>query len=630
MNYLNEYEHSLKDPEGFWAEQAQCLDWYHPADQVLSRDENGLYRWFKGAMTNTSYLALDYHVENGRGDQVALYYDSPVTQSKQAFTYREMRDKVAKIAGGLKKLGVSKGDRVIIYMPMIPQAVMTMLACARLGAVHSVVFGGFAPHELAIRIDDARPKLIVTASSGIEVDRIIPYKPMVDKAMELAQYKPDKVVIFQRKLGALVPAKDYDVDFEQLADSAESVGCTPVYATDPLYILYTSGTTGKPKGVVRDNGGHAVALRYSMEKIYGIKPGDVYWAASDIGWVVGHSYIVYAPLLSGASTVLFEGKPIRTPDASTFWRIIAEYKVKVMFTAPTAIRAIRKEDPQGAFLKQYDLSSLQYQFLAGERCDVATLRWTEEQLGIPVIDHWWQTESGWPMLANFPGIELMEVKPGSVTKPVAGYDLQILNEAGEPAEANEEGFVAVKLPLPPGCLPSLWQNPQGFKDSYLDRFPGFYFSGDGGFKDEEGFTYITGRVDDIINVAGHRLSTVEMEEVVAAHPAVAECAVIGVNDELKGQIPMALIVVSNTQLDIQDLQAEIVTAVREEIGAVAALKKVLLVPRLPKTRSGKILRKLLRSIANSEEIRIPSTIDDPAIVQEINDIIHPNLKKLNL
>ena len=630
MNYAREYARSLEDPVGFWGEQAQNIDWYKTADEVLSTDEHGLYRWYKGAMTNTCYLALDYHVENGRGDQVALYYDSPVTQTKEAFTYREMRDQVAKIAGGLKSLGVAKGDRVIIYMPMIPQAVMTMLACARLGAVHSVVFGGFAPHELAIRIDDAKPKLIVTASSGIEVDRIIPYKPMVDKAMDLANFKPQRVVIYQRKLGALVPAKDYDVDFEDLVNSAETVGCTPVYATDPLYILYTSGTTGKPKGVVRDNGGHAVALRYSMEKVYGIKPGDVYWAASDIGWVVGHSYIVYAPLITGASSVLFEGKPILTPDASTFWRIISEYKVKVMFTAPTAIRAIRKEDPNGEFIKTFDLSSLKHQFLAGERCDVATLKWTEKQLGVPVIDHWWQTESGWPMLANFPGLELLEVKPGSVSKPVAGYNLQILNEAGELAGANEEGYVAVKLPLPPGCLPSLWQNPQGFKDSYLDRFPGYYFSGDGGFKDPFGFTYITGRVDDIINVAGHRLSTVEMEEVVAAHPAVAECAVIGVNDELKGQIPMAMIVCSSSKVDLQELAAEIVAAVRAEIGAVAALKKVIVVNRLPKTRSGKILRKLLRAIANQEEIRIPSTIDDPAIVQEIDDILHPNLKQLNL
>lgn len=628
MSYQTEYQNSLSDPEGFWAEQARRISWYRPADTVLSQEENGLYRWFKGAMTNTAYLALDYHVENGRADQVALYYDSPVTQTKSQFTYRQMRDEVAKIAGGLKKLGVAKGDTVIIYMPMIPQAVMSMLACARLGAVHSVVFGGFAPHELAIRIDDARPKVLITASSGIEVDRIIPYKPMVDKAMELAEYKPEKVVIYQRKLGALVPSKDYDIDFQEMLAGAESVGCVPIEATDPLYILYTSGTTGKPKGVVRDNGGHAVALRYSMEKIYGIKPGDVYWAASDIGWVVGHSYIVYAPLLTGASTILFEGKPIRTPDASTFWRVISEYKVKVMFTAPTAIRAIRKEDPNGDFIKQYDLSSLKFQFLAGERCDVDTLKWLEAQLGIPVIDHWWQTESGWPMLSNFPGIELMPVKPGSVTKPVAGYDLQILAEDGSQVGPNEEGYVAVKLPLPPGCLPSLWNNDEGFISSYLERFPGFYFSGDGGFKDAEGFTYITGRVDDIINVAGHRLSTVEMEEVVAAHPAVAECAVIGVNDSLKGQVPLALVVCHQNAQTLQEITEEIVTAVRSEIGAVAALKRVYVVQRLPKTRSGKILRKLLRAIANQEEFKIPSTIDDPAIVQEIDEIIHPIHKQL--
>jgi len=628
MSYQTEYQNSLQDPEGFWARQAQKLDWYRPADEVLSTDEDGLYRWFKGAMTNTAYLALDYHVENGRADQVAMYYDSPVTQTKAQFSYRQMRDRVAKIAGGLKKLGVGKGDTVIIYMPMIPEAVMSMLACARLGAVHSVVFGGFAPHELAIRIDDARPKVLITASSGIEVDRIIPYKPMVDKAMELAEYKPEKVVIFQRKLGALVPSKDYDIDFEEMERQAEYVGCTPVYATDPLYILYTSGTTGKPKGVVRDHGGNAVALRYSIENVYGIKPGDVYWAASDIGWVVGHSYIVYAPLLTGATTVLFEGKPIRTPDASTFWRVISEYQVKVMFTAPTAIRAIRMEDPKGQFIKQYDLSSLKYQFLAGERCDVDTLTWLQNQLGIPVIDHWWQTESGWPMISNCAGIELLEVKPGSVSKPVAGYDLRILTEAGEESPAGEEGYVAVKLPLPPGCLPTLWNNVEGFKSSYLERFPGYYFSGDGGFKDAEGFTYITGRVDDVINVAGHRLSTVEMEEVVAAHPDVAECAVIGADDSLKGQIPLALVVCHQTGRPFIEVAEEIVASVRSEIGAVAALKKVYQVPRLPKTRSGKILRKLLRAIVNAEELKIPSTIDDPAIVEEINDIVHPSVKQI--
>lgn len=629
MFYQTEYLKSLHEPEKFWQEQAKKIDWYRPADAVLSKDENDLYRWYKGAMCNTAYLALDYHVENGRADQVALFYDSPVTQTKEQYSYREMRDKVALIAGGLKAQGVKKGDTVIIYMPMIPEALMSMLACARLGAIHSVVFGGFAPHELAVRIDDAKPKLLITASSGIEVDRIIPYKPMVDKAMDLANYKPEKVIIYQRKLGALVPSKDYDIDFEEMISRAESVGCTPVEATDPLYILYTSGTTGKPKGVVRDNGGHAVALRYSMEHIYGIKPGDVYWAASDIGWVVGHSYIVYAPLLTGATTVLFEGKPIRTPDASTFWRVISDYKVKVMFTAPTAIRAIRKEDPNGDFIKQYDLSSLQFQFLAGERCDVDTLTWLQNQLGIPVIDHWWQTESGWPMLSNFPGTELLKAKPGSVSKAVPGYDLRILGEDGLELAAGEEGYVAVKLPLPPGCLPTLWNNVEGFKSSYLEKFPNYYFSGDGGFKDEEGFTYITGRVDDIINVAGHRLSTVEMEEVVAAHPAVAECAVIGANDSLKGQIPLALIVSHQHDKTNQEIIEEIIAAVRTEIGAIAALKKVYILNRLPKTRSGKILRKLLRAIVNGEDLKIPSTIDDPAIVSEIKEVVHPSLKQSN-
>lgn len=629
MNYQEEYQSSISDPEGFWAAQAQALDWYKPADQVLSIDENGLYRWFKGAYTNTAYLALDYHVENGRADQVALQYDSPVTQTKRAYTFRDMRDRVAKIAGGLKKLGVLKGDTVVIYMPMIPEAVMTMLACARLGAVHSVVFGGFAPHELAIRIDDAKPKLIVTASSGIEVDRIIPYKPMVDKAVDLAEHKVQNVVIFQRKLGALVPSKDYDIDFETMVASAESVGCTPLEATDPLYILYTSGTTGKPKGVVRDNGGHAVALRYSMEKVYGLKPGDVFWAASDIGWVVGHSYIVYAPLISGVTTILFEGKPIRTPDASTFWRVISEYKVNVMFTAPTAIRAIRQEDPNGVFIKAYDLSSLRLQFLAGERCDVATLSWTRKQLGIPVIDHWWQTESGWPMLANLAGLELLPIKEGSVAKAVPGYDLRILDEEGDEKPAGAEGYVAVKLPLPPGCLPTLWEQDQGFKDSYLSRFPGYYFSGDGGFKDADDYLFITGRVDDIINVAGHRLSTVEMEEVVAAHPLVAECAVVGVNDEIKGQIPLALVVVQQSQQNFLEIGNEIISSIRSEIGPVAALKTVVQVKRLPKTRSGKILRKLIRAIANKDEFSIPSTIDDPTIVEEIKEAIHPNYKQTN-
>lgn len=625
MNYSSTFERSLKDPEGFWAEEAARLDWYRQPDEILSKDENGFYRWFKGGMLNTAYLALDYHVENGRADQVAMYFDSPVTQTKKQYTYRQMRDEVAKVAGGLKKLGIKKGDTVVIYMPMIPEAVMTILACARLGAIHSVVFGGFAPHELALRIDDAKPKVVVTASSGIEINRIIPYKPMVDKAIELSDHQPDSVVLSNRKLGALVPEHDRDVDFHEMLKTAESVGCTPVEATDPLYILYTSGTTGKPKGVVRDNGGYAVSLNFSMRAVYGIKPGDVYWAASDIGWVVGHSYIVYAPLIYGATTVLFEGKPIKTPDASTFWRVIEEYKVNVMFTAPTAIRAIRKEDPEGEHIKSKDLSSLKFQFLAGERCDVATLRWTEEMLGIPVIDHWWQTESGWPMLANMMGIEALPVKAGSVTKPVCGYDLQILREDGSVADANEEGLVAVKLPLPPGCLPTLWGDDERFERSYLSRFPGYYFSGDGGYQDEDGYLFITGRVDDVINVAGHRLSTAEMEEVVSAHAMVAECAVIGVADELKGQIPIALIVLNSNQKPVHEVSDELVQMVRSEIGAVACLKTVHAVKRLPKTRSGKTLRKLLRSIADGEDYKIPSTIDDPEIVNEITQVFYPTI-----
>lgn len=627
MNYDSEFKKSIEDPEAFWGQEAARLDWFRQPDEVLSKDEKGFNRWFKGGLMNIAYLALDYHVENGRADQVAMYFDSPVTQTKKQYTFRQMRDEVARVAGGLKKLGVQKGDTVVIYMPMIPEATMTMLACARLGAIHSVVFGGFAPHELALRIDDAKPKIIVTASSGIEIDRIIAYKPMVDQAIEKAIHKPERVVLLNRKLGALVPQHDRDVDFHEMLKTAETVGCTPVEATDPLYVLYTSGTTGKPKGVLRDNGGYAVALNFSMRAIYNVKPGDTFWAASDIGWVVGHSYIVYAPLIYGASTVLFEGKPIKTPDASTFWRVIEEYKVTSMFTAPTAIRAIRKEDPNGEFIKQKDLSSLNYLFLAGERCDVATLSWSQEMLGVLVIDHWWQTESGWPMIANMVGIEELAVKPGSVTKPVCGYDLQVLRADGSEADPDEEGLVVVKLPLPPGCLPTLWNDDERFEKGYLTRFPGYYFSGDGGFKDDEGYVYITGRVDDIINVAGHRLSTTEMEEVVAAHKQVAECAVIGVVDELKGQIPIALIVLNSSDRPIHEIGAEVVQMVRSEIGPVAALKTVHAVKRLPKTRSGKIMRKLLRAIADGDDFVVPSTIDDPEIINEIKEVFYPSLNQ---
>lgn len=619
-NYNRAFRHSIDNPDEFWLEQAGKIKWFTPPKVARTIDEDGLDRWFVGGKMNTCYLAIDKHIEDGRGDEVALIYDSPVTQTTRHFTYNEMYDEVSRLARGLDTLGVKKGDTVVIYMPMIPQAVFSMLACARIGAIHSVVFGGFAPHELSLRIDDAKPKAIITATSGIEVDRIIPYKPMVDEAIAKSTHKPEYVVVYNRRLGAVRPDSDYDIDYKTLVKASYPIDPVEVDASDPLYILYTSGTTGKPKGIIRDNGGHAVALNYSMSAVYGVRPGEVFWAASDVGWVVGHSYITYAPLIHGNATVLFEGKPIRTPDASTFWRVISENNVSVMFTAPTAIRAIKKEDPNGEYLKQYDLSCLRYQFLAGERCDSATLHWLEDKLNIPVIDHWWQTESGWPMLANMMGYTPFEVKAGSATKPVCGYDLKVLRADGTEAEANEEGFVAIARPLPPGTLPNLWNDTDRFVNGYLTRFPGYYFSGDGGYIDEDGYVFITGRVDDIINVAGHRLSTAEMEEVVAGIPEVAECAVIGVKDDLKGQIPLALVVKgSNVNLDNTELSNIIVQAVRKEIGPVAALKRVCYVERLPKTRSGKILRKTLRAIADEDEYTVPSTIDDPHIITEITE-----------
>lgn len=621
MNYAEHYKKSIETPEEFWKEQADAIKWFHKPSTILSKDENGFYRWFTDGKLNICYLAIDKHIEDGFGEQTAIIYDSPVTQRKVTFTFNEVQDQVARLAGGLSDLGVKKGDTVIIYMPMIPHAAFSMLACARIGAIHSVVFGGFAPHELAIRIDDCKPKVIITATAGIEVDRLIAYKPLVDEAIESAEHKPDKVVVFQRRLGAVVPKTHRFVDYVELVEKSKPVDCVEVNSNDPLYILYTSGTTGKPKGILRDTGGYATALKYSMKYIYGVDEGDTFWAASDVGWVVGHSYIVYGPLLNRNTTVIFEGKPIKTPDASTFWRVISENNVKVMFTAPTAIRAIKKEDPNGNLLKQYDLSCLKYQFLAGERCDVATLKWLEEKLQIPVIDHWWQTESGWPMLANSMGVEILPVKPGSASKPVAGYDIQTLDAEGNRMGANEEGYVVVKLPLPPGMLLNIWGNTDRFVEGYLKRFEGYYFSGDGGYIDEDGYVFITGRVDDVINVAGHRLSTAEMEEIVAMHPSVAECAVIGIHDDLKGQIPLALAVTKSDNIIAESvIQEEIVKDVRHVIGAVASLKQVLLVKRLPKTRSGKILRKLLRSIADKEDYKIPSTIDDPAIIDEITQI----------
>lgn len=625
MTYQDIYQKSINYPEDFWKKQTEELDWFKAPSKILGVDQYDYPQWFQDGKLNLSYLCIDKHINDGYGEQNAIIYDSPVTNRKQHITFNELYNEVSKLSGGLKALGLQKGDTCVVYMPMIPQALYAMLACARLGVIHSVVFGGFAPHELAIRIDDCKPKAIITASNGIEIKRIIPYKPFVDEAIALASHKPEHVVVFDRQLGVEIPHHQRDIDYTELVSKSEAIEPVELESNHPSYILYTSGTTGKPKGIIRDTGGYATALKFSMKHIYGAEEGDVYWAASDVGWVVGHSYIVYAPLLNRNTTVLFEGKPIKTPDASTFWRVISEHKVKVMFTAPTAIRAIKKEDPNGEFIKKYDMSSLKYQFLAGERCDVATLRWTEQHLNVPVIDHWWQTESGWPMLANMAGVELMEVKPGSASLPVCGYDIQILNEEGREVSAGVEGYVAVKLPLPPGCLLNLWGNPERFKNGYLSKFPGYYFSGDGGYKDEDGYVFITGRVDDIINVAGHRLSTAEMEEIVASHKAVAECAVFGVHCDIKGQKPLGLIVLKSGEHDDEsEISKEIVQEVRHEIGAVAAFKDVLVVKRLPKTRSGKILRKLLRNISDDLEYNVPSTIDDIAIISEIESVYKQN------
>jgi propionyl-CoA synthetase len=619
MNYLESYKQSIENPELFWEQQAKKISWHKEPSTIL--DQTGDYpKWFEGGYTNLCYLAVDKHIEDGFGEQNAIIYDTPVTQRIEKITFNQLHREVNKLAAAMKDLGLNSGDVAIIYMPMIPQAIYAMLACARIGVTHSVVFGGFAPNELAIRIDDCKPKIILTASSGIEVDKLIAYKPMVDEAINLAVHKPNHVVVYNRKFGAKRPMNEIDLDYDAFANNSKFVDCIPLPSNHPSYILYTSGTTGKPKGVVRDTGGYATALQFSMTSIYNIAPGKVFWAASDVGWVVGHSYIVYGPLINRNTTVLFEGKPIKTPDASTFWRVIAEHRVEVMFTAPTAIRAIRKEDPDGLFIKKFDLTCLKYQFLAGERCDISTLQWLEKQLNIPVIDHWWQTESGWPMVANPAGIELMPTKAGSAGLPVHGYNIQILNELAQELAPNCEGFVAVKLPLPPGTLLDIWQDNERFKNGYLKKFKGYYFSGDGGYKDEDGYVFITGRVDDVINVAGHRLSTAEMEEIVSAHTHVAECAVIGVNDQLKGQIPMAFVVEKNdNDIDQTRIQLEVILAVREKIGAVASLKDVVFVKRLPKTRSGKILRKLLRQIIDKEQFQIPSTIDDVAIIQEIEE-----------
>jgi len=616
--YQQAYRRSLQEADRFWAEAAEEIRWEKRWDRVLDKSRPPFYRWFTGGKLNTCYNALDRHVQGGRAEQLALIYDSPVTGAVARFTYRQLLGEVSRFAGALTAKGVAKGDRVIIYMPMVPEALIAMLACARIGAIHSVVFGGFAAPELAARIEHAQPKLIVSASCGIELGRTIAYKPLLDKAIEISRSKPDKCIILQRpQLQA--PMTKRDLDWKEAMAGAKPADCVPVAATDPLYILYTSGTTGHPKGVVRDNGGHAVALRWSMEHIYGAKPGEVYWAASDVGWVVGHSYIVYAPLLAGCTTVLYEGKPVGTPDPGAFWRVISQHGVRILFTAPTAFRAIKREDPKGEHMRRYDLSRFRNLFLAGERCDPDTLLWAQERLKVPVIDHWWQTETGWPIAANCVGLGMLPIKPGTATKAVPGYDVQILDEMGKPVGANQTGTIAIKLPLPPGCLPTLYKDDAGFEKAYLSLYPGYYLTGDAGFKDEDGYLSIMSRIDDIINVAGHRLSTGAMEEVLSSHPDVAECAVVGVADAIKGEIPVGFVVLKAgvTRPEKQILQ-ELLDLVRERIGPVAFFKVATVVKRLPKTRSGKILRGTVKKIADGAAYSVPATIDDPVILDEIS------------
>jgi len=612
------HRRSIENATEFWAEAAQGIDWETQWDSVLDESDAPLYRWFPGGRLNTCYNAVDRHVEKGRGDQAAIIYDSPVTGTQRRISYSELRDEVSVFAGALADNGVNQGDRVIIYMPMIPETIIAVLACARLGAVHSVVFGGFAPNELATRIDDAEPKAIVSASCGIEPARIIDYKPLLDQALELSSHKPGHCIILQRpQLEARLTAPR-DVDWHAAMSAASPHDCVPVEATDPLYLLYTSGTTGQPKGIVRDNGGHAVALHWTMKNIYGVEPGEVYWAASDIGWVVGHSYIIYGPLLHGNTTVLYEGKPVGTPDPGAFWRVVSEHKVACMFTAPTAFRAIRQQDPGGAFIEKYDLGSLRSLFLAGERCDPDTLHWAEEKLGVPVIDHWWQTETGWSIAANCLGIELAPVKPGSVGHAAPGWEVRALDENSCDVAPGDVGAIACKLPLPPGTLPGLWNAEERFRSSYLETFPGYYETGDAGFIDEDGYIFVMSRTDDVINVAGHRLSTGAIEEVLAAHDDVAECAVIGAADSMKGQLPVGLLVLkAGANRDDSDIAAEVVQMVRDQVGPIAVFKKAAVIGRLPKTRSGKVLRATMRKIADGEEYRVPATIEDPDVLNEV-------------
>ncbi len=618
MRYEEVYQRSLTDPEGFWGEAAQAIHWDRTWDRVLDDSNPPFYRWFAGGMLNTCYNAVDRHVEAGRGDQIAIIHDSPVTASKRTISYAQLQDQVSRFAGALANLGVVKGDRVIIYMPMVPEAAIAMLACARLGAVHSVVFGGFSARELSTRIEDAKPKVMVAGSCGIEPNRVVHYKPLLDQAIEMSTHKPQSCLVLRRpqEPGTMIAGRDFD--WEEAMAAAQPHPCVSVAATDPLYILYTSGTTGLPKGVVRDNGGHAVAMHWSMKHVYAMEPGEVFWAASDVGWVVGHSYIVYAPLLYGCTTLIYEGKPVGTPDAGAFWRVISEHGVSVMFTAPTAFRAIKRVDSKAEHLQRYDMSGFRALFLAGERCDPDTLQWAQDILKVPVIDHWWQTETGWAIAANCMGIEPLPVKPGSPTKSVPGYDVRVLDDDGHEQAPGQIGRIMIKLPLPPACLPTLWQNDDRYVDSYLSSEPGYYLTGDAGMKDGDGYLFIMSRIDDIINVAGHRLSTGGMEEVLASHPDVAECAVIGVADQLKGELPLGLVVLkSGVEKPEEQIDRELVALVREKIGPVADFKKVVVVDRLPKTRSGKILRGTMKRIADGQDFNMPATIDDPAILDEI-------------
>jgi propionyl-CoA synthetase len=621
--YEEAYQQSINNPDAYWGAAAEKCHWTKKWDKVLDDSNPPFYRWFTGGELNTCYNALDLHIDNGRGEQAALIYDSPVTDTIKTYTYNQLRDEVAGFAGALAAQGVVKGDRVLIYMPMIPEAAIAMLACARIGAIHSVVFGGFAAKELATRIEDAKPRVIVSASCGIEVARVIAYKPLLDEAIELSSSKPEKCIIYQRPMEKAAMSPGRDLDWGEVTAAASPADCVPVAATDPLYILYTSGTTGQPKGVVRDNGGHVVALKWTMKAIYNVDAGDVYWAASDVGWVVGHSYIVYAPLLRGCTTILFEGKPVGTPDAGVFWRVISQHKVKALFTAPTAFRAIKREDPKGELIKNYDLSNFKALFLAGERTDPDTLKWAQNHLRVPVIDHWWQTETGWAICANCLGLHEFPVKEGSPTKPAPGWNLQVLDtETLKPVKAGDIGALVVKLPLPPGTLPTLWQNDERFIESYMAEFPGYYKTADAGFIDEEGYAYVMTRTDDIINVAGHRLSTGAMEEVLADHPEVAECAVLGVEDQLKGQVPVGFLVLNaGVERDHGEIIKETIQMVRDRIGPVASFKTATVVKRLPKTRSGKILRGTIQKIADNKAYKTPATIDDPAILGEMEEAL---------